>query len=91
MVLVGWPAGWLLLAVRCLDVCTHTHSYPTQRRPIDLSSQPTSASPLLLPAGGRYESQGEFPVSAVHMMQITGRDEFLLIVSVCGGAPLGGC
>lgn len=24
----------------------------------------------------------EFPVSAVHIMQVTGRDEFLLIVSL---------
>lgn len=31
-------------------------------------------------AGGRYEYKMEFPVSAVHMMQVTGRDEFLLIV-----------
>lgn len=40
---------------------------------------------LLLPlccAGGRFEFKMEFPVSAVHMMQVTGRDEFLLIVSL---------
>lgn len=29
-----------------------------------------------------FEYKMEFPVSAVHMMQVTGRDEFLLIVSV---------
>jgi hypothetical protein len=35
-----------------------------------------------LPSGGVFEYKMEFPVSSVHMMQVTGRDEFLLIVSV---------
>jgi hypothetical protein len=43
------------------------------------------------PAGGRYDFLMEFPVSGIHLMQVTGRDEFLLIVSgLCGtvGCPL---
>lgn len=32
-------------------------------------------------AGGHYELLLEMPISAAHMMQVTGREEYLLIVS----------
>lgn len=35
----------------------------------------------LLPSGGRYQFLLEMPVSASHVMQVTGKDEYLLIVS----------